>query len=1308
MHRLIKGPGSNFYKYSRESFSTLNNNGKSCLLCKINNICRGSFIYNSTVAHPSLKYKKPRKRCKKEYAELLVVSENSLCQRRANIKKLTFSDLELLASTNLNLSELYKLKEISENSVVTTVNEYTYNNLNVIENFPSSNISSSDITSSSNKIEKTVVLEVPKEIIFNTPTYMNILRDKLRNESGIEHNTELNNSKVSFFLPTNELITEVNGVEPSEEHEADLDSIKVVNTFQPEVIDEQISEVDEIKDPPDKPIVKASIDRKRRKEIITKTIAAYIEVCSSLKNPQRGLNALQFHRFQAKRMGRKQYVPIQSKNVYNVLLKGFADKGDLPKVREVLAIMQEDHIDRNIQTYVAIFECLGRDNVNNYLEEIKKFAEEAQTQGITFDMIMNKGVFLNKERELVLNAIRCFSPNYEPQYQEPQVTYNNHLVNGLNHSDQQKPFVLTSDSSKGLFTEASLMECVEKQIEMEKDGYVTINSIEKKGPVTEEIQRNRNSLEEHYKMWENEALKAFNRDLATLTAQRSAINMEPYIRSIPAKDCIAIIVEEAKKMAQGSETYSPTVNMLYKELGSKVYARYKILSKQKKGVLDKVTDIHKTYCNHYSKTHKPLNVLPVEEVTVNSRQTWQWIDHSLKRQGATLETNHQEWVPTILTFIGKFLYHIVMYDLKVDVNVLKNSKHKNYLPAFYTIFRAQGRIIKEEVKPHPILCKLYRQSHPETLTFPTNEVPMVCPPIPWISTEIGGYLISPCDVIRLPTQATSQRDKLKEVGEQQLYPSLDALNQLASVPWKVNQKVLDVILEVFNNGGSSTLDVPEPSWSLTPPPFPSADTDKSERYQLFRQRMQYRRKKAEMYSLWCDCLYRLSLANHFRDTIFWLPHNMDFRGRVYPVPPHLNHLGSDLARSMLVFAEPRPLGPHGLDWLKIHLINLTGLKKNESVNERLRYANEIIDKILDSAEKPLTGNRWWAESDEPWQTLACCMEIAKVLRSPDPEQFLSHFPIHQDGSCNGLQHYAALGRDSGGAFSVNLTPSEKPQDVYSAVVTLVEQQRAKDAANGIEIAKVLEGFIKRKVIKQTIMTTVYGVTRFGARLQIARQLKDIDEFPKESVWAASSYLTSRTFESLRTMFTSTREIQDWFTECARLISSVGSQHVEWITPLGLPIVQPYFKYRKAPSGPTYESYIMDKYEKPNVMKQKNAFPPNFIHSLDSSHMMLTSLNCERAGITFVSVHDCYWTHPSTVHIMNKICREQFVALHSEPILEDLSKFLWNKFSYDQSEFSGDGSVGDLTKMKLNRILRHLPKRGDFDINQVLKSIYFFS
>lgn len=396
---------------------------------------------------------------------------------------------------------------------------------------------------------------------------------------------------------------------------------------------------------------------------------------------------------------------------------------------------------------------------------------------------------------------------------------------------------------------------------------------------------------------------------------------------------------------------------------------------------------------------------------------------------------------------------------------------------------------------------------------------------------------------------------------------------------------------------------------------------------------------------------------------------MDFRGRVYPMPPHLNHIGSDLARSLLVFEKAQPLGVDGFTWLKLHCINLTGLKKRDSVVDRLQYAEQIMPEILDSAERPLTGRRWWTQSEEPWQTLSCCMEIAKVLKSNVPaEEFLSHFPIHQDGSCNGLQHYAALGRDQAGAESVNLMPSALPQDVYGSVVTLVERTRQQDANKGIHVARILKGFVKRKVIKQTVMTTVYGVTRFGARLQIARQLKDNDKFPKEWVWPASTYLTIKTFESLREMFTSTREIQDWFTECARLISSVCMKNVEWVTPLGLPVVQPYTrqdsKFNLRANIINMDGQGIDLYEKPNVMKQKNAFPPNFIHSLDSSHMMLTSLNCERAGLTFMSVHDCFWTHANTVPEMNRICREQFISLHSEPILEDLAEFLRKKFIVD--------------------------------------------
>jgi len=286
---------------------------------------------------------------------------------------------------------------------------------------------------------------------------------------------------------------------------------------------------------------------------------------------------------------------------------------------------------------------------------------------------------------------------------------------------------------------------------------------------------------------------------------------------------------------------------------------------------------------------------------------------------------------------------------------------------------------------------------------------------------------------------------------------------------------------------------------------------------------------------------------------------MDFRGRVYPVPPHFNHLGSDLTRGMMLFAKGQPLGPNGLDWLKIHLINLTGLKKRSPVSERLAFANEILPLIIDSADNPLDGSKWWMNSDEQWQTLACCMEIANAVRSEDPTKYISHFPVHQDGSCNGLQHYAALGRDQAGAESVNLFPASSPQDVYSDVAALVERERIKDAENGVEVAKLLEGFVSRKVVKQTVMTYVYGVTRFGAKLQILKRLKETEAFPRAHAFSAALYLTQKTFLSIQEMFTETRSIQDWLTECARIVSKTYGKPVEWVTPLGFPVVQPYHK-----------------------------------------------------------------------------------------------------------------------------------------------------
>lgn len=107
---------------------------------------------------------------------------------------------------------------------------------------------------------------------------------------------------------------------------------------------------------------------------------------------------------------------------------------------------------------------------------------------------------------------------------------------------------------------------------------------------------------------------------------------------------------------------------------------------------------------------------------------------------------------------------------------------------------------------------------------------------------------------------------------------------------------------------------------------------------------------------------------------------------------------------------------------------------------------------------------------------------------------------------------------------MNLSPSERPQDVYSTVLDLVEKFRQSEESTN-EIAKLLSGHVKRKVIKQTVMTTVYNVTFYGAKLQILRQLEYLKDFPADKASEASVYLANKTFLSIRKLFSAAKEIQ---------------------------------------------------------------------------------------------------------------------------------------------------------------------------------------
>lgn len=60
-----------------------------------------------------------------------------------------------------------------------------------------------------------------------------------------------------------------------------------------------------------------------------------------------------------------------------------------------------------------------------------------------------------------------------------------------------------------------------------------------------------------------------------------------------------------------------------------------------------------------------------------------------------------------------------------------------------------------QIKPHPLVSKLYRKVHLKTLTFKSLLLPSYSPPSPWVSIHLGGYLITKTDFIRISSDFVS-------------------------------------------------------------------------------------------------------------------------------------------------------------------------------------------------------------------------------------------------------------------------------------------------------------------------------------------------------------------------------------------------------------------------------------------------------------------------------------------------------------------------------------------------------------------------
>ena len=132
----------------------------------------------------------------------------------------------------------------------------------------------------------------------------------------------------------------------------------------------------------------------------------------------------------------------------------------------------------------------------------------------------------------------------------------------------------------------------------------------------------------------------------------------------------------------------------------------------------------------------------------------------------SLNDKYETWPEEVRFMVGRELREIFIKELIINRDkkgqIVVNNKILvgNLLkppvlplcsnPAFFKLFRSRKEEKQiEETKPHPILPKLFTNLKMADLEFAPMELPMVCPPLPWISTDTGSYLYSSPGLVRV-------------------------------------------------------------------------------------------------------------------------------------------------------------------------------------------------------------------------------------------------------------------------------------------------------------------------------------------------------------------------------------------------------------------------------------------------------------------------------------------------------------------------------------------------------------------------------
>lgn len=565
--------------------------------------------------------------------------------------------------------------------------------------------------------------------------------------------------------------------------------------------------------------------------------------------------------------------------------------------------------------------------------------------------------------------------------------------------------------------------------------------------------------------------------------------------------------------------------------------------------------------------------------------------------------------------------------------------------------------------------------------------PTVVKPLEWSNLTDGGYP----DLISYPlikVRRKSDTDFLKDKDLKLIY---EAVNSMQSVPWKVNQRILETMREYHRRGLCVNEVIPFSGVVEMPPHVPTDDPDQIKEYkrQAFNAHLTNFENKTKAFVV----AKLLCIAETMKsyDAIYF-PLQLDFRGRMYCFNELFHFQGNDSARGLLLFSEGRKLGEDGLKWMAIHGANKWGLDK-KPFDERISWVTSNIENIRSCSSDPVSNN-WWTLADEPWQFLAFCMEYASA--TPDT---ISNLPCSLDATNNGLQILSMLMRDPEGCERTNVGCTETPNDLYQLVAeALTERLRSLDNPKAAQLLNT--GLVSRKLVKTPVMTIPYGVTRYGITKHIddalARELFNNPDaqkiLPMSERREMSKWLTAHLVDVMEPFLGQARVCMDWLKNVAAPFAA-AERPIQWQTPSGFWVNNDYRKYKEV----EITTSLGDRFDYRRVLAEQpemdtravvRTLAPNFVHSLDAAVAHLVSIELSSRSVDFGIVHDCFFAHASEISQVRDVVRQKYQDVFTD---NQLDKF--------RSQLVEQASQEEIEK---------IPQLGTFCIDGVSRAQYFLS